>query len=67
MLLLLLSGKDLNSLLGSHFLLIQHHQRLPLPHRCLEVYEVLVMTSEAYEAKTFKRILREEKNVLKFS
>ena len=66
MLLLLLSGKDLNSLLGSHFVLIQHHQRLPLLHCCLELYEVLVMTSEAYKAKTLKRVVTEEKNVLKF-
>ena len=67
MLLLLFSGKDLISLLGSHFVLIQHHQRLPLLHCCLKLYEVFVMTSETYEARTFQRFLREEKNVLKFS
>ena len=67
MLLLLFSGKDLNSLLGSHFVLIQHHQRSPLLPCCLELYEVLVMTSETYKAKTFKRVVREEKKVLKFS
>ena len=67
MLLLLFSGKDLNSLLGSHFVLIQHHQRLPLLPCCLELYEVLVVTSKTYEAKTFKRVVREEKKVLKFS
>ena len=65
--LLFFSGKDLNSLLGSHFVLIQHHQRLPLLHCCLELYEFLVMTSETCEARTFKRVVREEKNVLKFS
>ena len=64
MFLLLFSGKDLISLLGSHFVLIQHHQSLPLLRCCLELYEVLVMTSETYEARAFKRVVREEKKDL---